>query len=411
MPINPNASIEITAFKWVPQFAQGRGARPARPLGAGGSRARLSRPPARPDQRPTEYLKEQPFDQVPCFSDGTRQDLRERSDRPIYRREERGAAAERPARASIRAIQWTYAALNSVRAGNPQPPCSSTVFFTGEEWAKLRRPGAEDFAKLKLKRVSDWLGDKQWLEGDRFTIGDLIMVTVLRFLRHTGSGRRVRQSRRLREARRSASGLQAGAGRPARPVRGESTPTPTRRSSSMTYFEGFVAPVPEANKDAYRKHSSDFAPICQEIRRPPNGRIVGRRRARRQGHRLQESGECEARRNGRFLVLRISLESRSRRSEREVHERPAHGGHGREHAVRRQAHDHGRLRSDRRGRLGRRQLHRRLRRPGAARKAGGLSRARRQDGESLSSAWRDARDRGASATMCPKARSPTSIVQ
>ena len=33
----------------------------------------------------------------------------------------------------------------------------------------------------------------------------------------------------------------------------------------MTYFEGFVAPVPEANKDAYRKHSSDFGPICQEI--------------------------------------------------------------------------------------------------------------------------------------------------
>lgn len=30
----------------------------------------------------------------------------------------------------------------------------------------------------------DWLGDKTWLEGDRFTIGDLLMVTVLRFLRH-----------------------------------------------------------------------------------------------------------------------------------------------------------------------------------------------------------------------------------
>jgi glutathione S-transferase len=59
------------------------------------------------------------------------------------------------------------------------------LFFTGEEWAKLRRPGAADFAKLKLKRVSDWLGDKSWLEGDRFTIGDLIMTTTLRFLRHT----------------------------------------------------------------------------------------------------------------------------------------------------------------------------------------------------------------------------------
>ena len=42
----------------------------------------------------------------------------------------------------------------------------------------------------------------------------------------------------------------------------------------------------------------------------------------------------------------------ARRRQREVHERPAHGGHGREHAVRRQAHDHGRLRRDRRGRLG-----------------------------------------------------------
>ena len=32
--------------------------------------------------------------------------------------------------------------------------------------------------------MSDWLGDKEWLE-DRFTIGDLLMVTVLRILRHT----------------------------------------------------------------------------------------------------------------------------------------------------------------------------------------------------------------------------------
>ena len=27
----------------------------------------------------------------------------------------------------------------------------------------------------------------------------------------------------------------------------------------MTYFEGFIAPVPEANKDAYRKHAADAA--------------------------------------------------------------------------------------------------------------------------------------------------------
>ena len=33
----------------------------------------------------------------------------------------------------------------------------------------------------------------------------------------------------------------------------------------MTYFEGFVAPVPEANKETYRKHAADAAPIFQEF--------------------------------------------------------------------------------------------------------------------------------------------------
>ena len=33
----------------------------------------------------------------------------------------------------------------------------------------------------------------------------------------------------------------------------------------MTYFEGFIAPVPEANKDAYLKHASSFAPIVQDF--------------------------------------------------------------------------------------------------------------------------------------------------
>ena len=92
--------------------------------------------------------------------------------------------SSRDPRGKFRAIQWSYAALNSV-----EPAILNLllidIFYKGEEWATLRRPGAEEFVKLKLKRLSDWLGEKQWLEGDRFTIGDLLMVTVLRFLRHT----------------------------------------------------------------------------------------------------------------------------------------------------------------------------------------------------------------------------------
>lgn len=33
----------------------------------------------------------------------------------------------------------------------------------------------------------------------------------------------------------------------------------------MTYFDGFVVPVPESQKDAYRKHASDAAPMFQEF--------------------------------------------------------------------------------------------------------------------------------------------------
>ena len=33
----------------------------------------------------------------------------------------------------------------------------------------------------------------------------------------------------------------------------------------MTYLEGFIVPVPEANKEAYRKHASEAAPLFQEF--------------------------------------------------------------------------------------------------------------------------------------------------
>ena len=101
-----------------------------------------------------------------------------------YIGEKSEALLPRDTRERFRAIQWTYAALNSV-----EPALFNLIlidlFYAEEEWAKLRRAGAEQFVRLKLKRVSEWLGDKPWLEGDRFTIGDLIMVTSLRFLRHT----------------------------------------------------------------------------------------------------------------------------------------------------------------------------------------------------------------------------------
>lgn len=183
MPINPDAAIEITAFRWVPDFARGV----VRDL-----RVRWALEEAVLDykvdllgfERPKTYLQDQPFDQVPVFREGPLTLFETGAIvQHIGERDERLLPRDQIARA--RAIQWTYAALNSVEPAL-QTIAAIDAFFKDEEWAALRRPGAEDFARLKLKRVADWLGDRLWLESDRFTIGDLMMVTVLRVVHHTG---------------------------------------------------------------------------------------------------------------------------------------------------------------------------------------------------------------------------------
>jgi len=59
------------------------------------------------------------------------------------------------------------------------------IFYAQQEWARLRRPGAVEFLGRRLAGLSKSLGDKPYLDGDRFTAGDLMMTTVLRILKHT----------------------------------------------------------------------------------------------------------------------------------------------------------------------------------------------------------------------------------
>src|SRR6187455_812252 len=112
MAVNENASIEITAFRWVPEFAQGvvRDLRVRWALEEAGLdyKVRLLG-----QQRPSEYLLEQPFDQVPCFNDGTVR-IFETGAILQYIGEQRESLLPRDPQQRFRAIQWTYAALNSV---------------------------------------------------------------------------------------------------------------------------------------------------------------------------------------------------------------------------------------------------------------------------------------------------------
>jgi glutathione S-transferase len=181
MPVDPAAAIESTAFRWVPPFAAGL-VRDLRVRWALEEVGLTYRERLLGLERPAEYLKEQPFDQVPTYREG---DIHMFETGAIVQfigeKDERLLPRDPVGRA--RAIQWTYAALNSVELATLNLQLID-LFYADQEWAKLRRPGALEFAQLKLKRVADWLGGKAWLE-DRFTIGDLIMVTVLRNLRHT----------------------------------------------------------------------------------------------------------------------------------------------------------------------------------------------------------------------------------
>ena len=183
MPVDPSAAIEISAFNWVPDFAKGlvRDLRLRWALEEAGLpyRTRLL---GQGDQDKADYRALQPFGQVPILEeDGFA--LFESGAIVLYIGERSETLLPKDEIGRARATCWLIAALNSI-----EPMIFELVnidiFNVGEEWARLRRPEAERKVRDRLKRLSDWLGDKDYLEG-RFTVADLLMTTVLRNLRHT----------------------------------------------------------------------------------------------------------------------------------------------------------------------------------------------------------------------------------
>jgi glutathione S-transferase len=176
--------ITISAFKWVPDFAKGqvRDLRVRWALEEAGL-PYTTRLLEQGDQDQPQYRALQPFGQVPIFEeDGLV--LFESGAIVLHIGERSEALLPKDSGARARATQWLIAALNSIE------PCIMNVaaidlFHAGEEWAKLRRPGAVAFVERRLAALSRSLGDKPFLDGERFTAGDLMMTTVLRILSHT----------------------------------------------------------------------------------------------------------------------------------------------------------------------------------------------------------------------------------
>ena len=176
--------ITISAFKWVPEFAYGQ----VRDL-----RARWALEEARVpykthllalgDQDKPDYRALQPFGQVPILQDGDFT-LFESGAIVLHIGERSETLLPKDPVARAHATQWLIAALNSIEPFLMNVALID-LFYTNEDWAKLRRPGAVDFAKRRLGGLSKSLGNKPYLDGDGFTAGDLMMTTVLRILKHT----------------------------------------------------------------------------------------------------------------------------------------------------------------------------------------------------------------------------------
>lgn len=181
MPVDPNSDIEITAFRWVPPFAQGL----VRDLRLRWALEEIGRPYRvrlldATQPRPSEYFCEQPWGQVPVYKDKD-VELFESGAILIHlgMQDERLLPTDTQGR--MRGIAWLIAALNSVEPAI-FPLILVNVFNRNEAWANEARPKFMERIEARLKGLAESLDDKEWLE-DRFTVGDLMMVTALRQLR------------------------------------------------------------------------------------------------------------------------------------------------------------------------------------------------------------------------------------
>ena len=141
--------ITISAFKWVPEFAQGqvRDLRARWALEEAGLpyRTRLL---GQGDQDKPEYRALQPFGQVPILEEDG-QVLFESGAIVLHVGERSETLLPKEPQARARATQWLISALNSIEPFIMEI-ARIDIFYADQQWAKLRRPGAVEFAQRRL---------------------------------------------------------------------------------------------------------------------------------------------------------------------------------------------------------------------------------------------------------------------
>jgi len=171
----------ITTFAWVPEFARGF-VRDIRPRWACEEVGQVYRVNLIRDAKTPDHRRFQPFGQVPAYRDDAVEIFE--SGAMVLRIAERAGGPLLPADPALRfkAVQWLVAALNTI-----EPVVMglvvNDVFERDRPWSAERHPTALSDLELRLAELQADLGNKPWLDGDVFTVGDLMMVSVLGGLR------------------------------------------------------------------------------------------------------------------------------------------------------------------------------------------------------------------------------------
>jgi glutathione S-transferase len=135
------------------------------------------------------HLALHPFGQIPTYEEGDLA-LFETGAIVFHIAERHAGLLPDGSNARARSIAWMFAALNTV-----EPPIlergSAFLMERDKSWYEERLPILEDRVHVRLRQLSNRLGDADWLDG-AFSAGDLLMVTVLRRL--SGSPRWRRRS-------------------------------------------------------------------------------------------------------------------------------------------------------------------------------------------------------------------------
>lgn len=172
----------ITTFAWVPEFARGF-VRDLRPRWAFEEVGQPYEVALIRDSKTADHRRFQPFGQVPTYRDAEIE-IFESGAMVLRIAEHAGQLIPTDPQGRMRAIQWLVAALNSVEPLVMEFAINE-IFEADRPWSAERRPVVIGYLEERLGDLQARLGDRTWLEGERFTVGDLMMVSVLGGLRNT----------------------------------------------------------------------------------------------------------------------------------------------------------------------------------------------------------------------------------